>query len=196
VKAVILDLDGVYFANGKENFIRNISALGVPEELVKEVYLKSEMMRRYKLGLIDGKRFWDYAIKEWRLNKTPQELIRILQDGYELNGKKKEIMKILKEHGIKKIVCTNNFPERIGMLDERFDFLKEFDYKIFSYENKLLKPELLSIVSKITGIGNNEILYFDDSQANIDYARGLGMDAIFIEEPTRVLKMLKEILKK
>jgi len=196
MKAVILDLDGVYFSGGKERFISYISGLGVPEGKVREVYLKSDMMRKYKQGLIDGKKFWDYAIKEWRLKKTQQELLNILKDGYDLNNKKKEIMKILRDHGLKKIICTNNFSDRIRILDDRFGFLEEFDFKIFSYEHKMLKPELLGLVSEITGIENNEILYFDDSQTNIDYAKGLGMEAIFIEEPTRVLKMLKEILNK
>jgi len=196
MKAVILDLDGVYFSGGKERFISYVSGLGVSEEMVREVYLKSDMMIKYKQGLIDGKKFWDYAINEWRLKKTRQELLNILQDGYELNPKKKEIMKILKDNSLKKIICTNNFPDRIRILDDRFDFLEEFDFKIFSYEHKMLKPELLSLVSKIIGIENNEILYFDDSQTNIDYAKKLGMNAIFIEEPTRVLKMLKEIFNK
>jgi HAD superfamily hydrolase (TIGR01509 family) len=105
-------------------------------------------------------------------------------------------MKILKDNSLKKIICTNNFPDRIRILDDRFGFLEEFDFKIFSYEHKMLKPGLLSLVSKIIGIENNEILYFDDSQTNIDYAKKLGMNAIFIEEPTRVLKMLKEIFNK
>jgi HAD superfamily hydrolase (TIGR01509 family) len=196
MKAVILDLDGVYFSGGKERFISYVSGLGVSEEMVREVYLKSDMMIKYKQGLIDGKKFWDYAINEWRLKKTRQELLNILQDGYELNPKKKEIMKILKDNSLKKIICTNNFPDRIRILDDRFDFLEEFDFKIFSYEHKMLKPGLLSLVSKIIGIENNEILYFDDSQTNIDYAKKLGMNAIFIEEPTRVLKMLKEIFNK
>jgi HAD superfamily hydrolase (TIGR01509 family) len=196
MKAVILDLDGVYFSGGKERFISYVSGLGVSEEMVREVYLKSDMMIKYKQGLIDGKKFWDYAINEWRLKKTRQELLNILQDGYELNPKKKEIMKILKDNSLKKIICTNNFPDRIRILDDRFGFLEEFDFKIFSYEHKMLKPGLLSLVSKIIGIENNEILYFDDSQTNIDYAKKLGMNAIFIEEPTRVLKMLKEIFNK
>ena len=196
MKAIILDLDGVYFQNGKENFIHNISRLGVPEEKIKEVYLRSDMMKEYKKGLIDGETFWKYAIKEWELKKTPQEILNILQEGYDLNGKKKEIMKILNQNNLKKIICTNNFSDRIQILDERFDFLKEFDYKIFSYEHKMLKPELLSIVSKITGIDNKDILYFDDVQANVDYAVKLGMKAVLIKEPSRVLKMLKEMFNK
>jgi HAD superfamily hydrolase (TIGR01509 family) len=196
MKAVILDLDGVYFMNGKENFIRSISMLGVPEEKVKDVFLKSEMMKKYKQGLISGRIFWDFAIKEWGLDKSQEELLGILQQGYELNPKKKEIMKLLKDHGMKRIICTNNFPERIRILDERFGFLDDFDYAVFSYEQKRLKPELLGAVTKITGIANQEILYLDDSKENIDYASRLGMQAVLIDEPTRVLKNLKEIFDK
>ncbi len=182
--------------NGRDNFISNISKLGVSEKKIIEVYIKSDMMKQYKQGFIDGETFWNYAIKEWKLKKNRQELLEILQEGYELNGKKKEIMKILNQNNIKKVICTNNFPDRIRVLDERFDFLKEFDYKICSYEHRMLKPELLSIVSEITDIENKEILYFDDSETNIDYAKRLGMNAFLIKEPSRVLKMLKEIFVK
>ncbi len=196
MKAIILDLDGVYFSIGTNNFIDAISRLGISKEKIIDIYLKSDMMKKYKSGLLDGKAFWDYAIKEWGLKKTRQEIFQILEDSYDLNTKKKEIMKILDQNNIKRIVCTNNFPERIKILDRRFDFLREFDYKIFSYEEHMLKPELLGVVSEKTGIRNEDILFLDDSKANIDYAESIGMNAILINEPTRVLKNLKEIFNK
>jgi len=197
MKAVILDLDGVYFMNGKENFIRNINKIySVPIKLIEEVYLKSYMMRKYKQGLISGSTFWNYALSEWKIKATQAEILEILEHGYDLNGKKKEIMKLLDDHNITKIICTNNFPERIHVLNERFDFLSGFDYAVFSYEHKMLKPQLLNVVSKISGFNNSDITYFDDNEKNIEYARNLGMNAILIKEPSRVLKNLKEILKK
>jgi len=59
IKAIIFDLDGVYFKNGKKNFIKNISSkFNISEERVKEVFLKSNMMnKQYKLGKITGKEF-------------------------------------------------------------------------------------------------------------------------------------------
>jgi len=195
MKAVILDLDGVYFMNGKENFIKNINKkYSIPIKNIEYVFLKSDMMRKYKQGQISGEDFWNYALNEWKIKAKQEDILEILQEGYDLNGKKKEIMKLLKDNGIKKIICTNNFPERINILNEKFDFLREFDYIVLSYEYKMLKPELLSIVSKVSGFDNSEITYFDDSKDNIEYAKNLGMNAILIKEPSRVLKNLKEIL--
>lgn len=180
--------------NGKENFIKNINKVyDVPIKDIKSVFLKSDMMKNYKQGIISGKDFWDYAIHEWKIKAKHEDILKILKDGYDLNGKKKEIMRLLDANDIKKIVCTNNFPERIQLLDEKFEFLKEFDYVILSYENKMLKPKLLDVVSKISGFKNSDITYFDDSYDNIEYAKNIGMNSILIKEPSRVLKHLKEI---
>jgi len=151
-------------------------------------------MKKYKQGLISGNDFWDYAFSEWKIKTSKEEILELLQEGYDLNGKKKEIMRLLDENKIRRIICTNNFPERIKILDEHFDFLKEFDFVVLSYEHKLLKPQLLSVVSEVSGIDNSEITYFDDNKENIEYAKNLGMNAILIKEPSRVLKNLKEIL--
>jgi len=195
MKAVILDLDGVYFMNGKENFIKNINKMyHVPISDIENIFLKSEMMQKYKQGVVSGEEFWKYALINWKIKATKEEILEILQKGYELNGKKKEIMKLLDANNIQKIICTNNFPERIEILNEKFDFLCEFDYSILSYKHKKLKPELLNVVSQVSGFANSEITYFDDSKENIEYAKNLGMNAILIKEPSRVLKHLKEIL--
>ena len=195
MRAVILDLDGVYFKNGTENFIAYMhKKYDLTENEIKVIYLKSDMMRQYKCGLISGDGFWSYAINAWNINATMEELLSALQNGYELNEKKKEIMKILRDHNIKKIICTNNFKERINILEEQFGFLEDFDYVILSYEHNLLKPQLLDVVSKITKIDNKDIVYFDDKKENVDYANTIGIKGILIAEPSRVLKMLKELL--
>jgi FMN phosphatase YigB (HAD superfamily) len=195
MKAVILDLDGVYFHSGTENFIQYLKKkYALDEEQIKAVYLRSDMMQQYKKGNISGEEFWFYAITTWNIKATKEELLYALQDGYELNGKKKEIMKLLLDHKIHKIVCSNNFAERIQILNERFGFLQEFDFIVLSYEHHTLKPQLLDLVEDITHIQNNDIAYFDDKKENIDHANSIGMQGILINEPSRVLKMLKELL--
>lgn len=195
MKAVILDLDGVYFVKGTAQFIAAMHhQYHIPITQIEEIYLKSEMMKKYKQGIITGEEFWTYAITAWNINATKEEILHILQGGYLLNTQKDEILKLLHKNRIKKIICTNNFPERIRVLDEKFNFLKEFDYTILSYEHNRLKPQLLELVSTISGIENKDITYFDDNTANIAYAKILGMNAILVENPEIIMSQLKEIL--
>ena len=56
IKGIIFDLNGVYFKNGKSNFIENISLkFKIDEEHVKDVFLRSDEMKRYKEGKITDK---------------------------------------------------------------------------------------------------------------------------------------------
>ena len=41
IKVITFDLDGVYFPNGKANFISALGKLGISEDEVKRVFLKS-----------------------------------------------------------------------------------------------------------------------------------------------------------
>ncbi len=44
IKVITFDLDGVYFPNGKANFIKSLENLGVSEDEAKRVFLKSTQM--------------------------------------------------------------------------------------------------------------------------------------------------------
>jgi len=87
-KAITFDLDGVYFINGKANFISALVRLGVPENKAIRVFLKSdEMNTQYKTGKMTDEQFWTWAIKEWQLNLSIKEVIELLIKGYEVNSK-------------------------------------------------------------------------------------------------------------
>jgi len=58
IKVICFDLDGVYFLNGKSNFIKALGELGVSEDEAKRVFLKSdEMNNRYKIGKMTDEEF-------------------------------------------------------------------------------------------------------------------------------------------
>lgn len=53
IKAITFDMDGVYFVNGKSNFISSLGKLGISEAEAKRVFLQSdEMNYQYKKGLM------------------------------------------------------------------------------------------------------------------------------------------------
>ncbi len=193
IKGVILDLDGVYFQNGTKNFLDSVSErFGVNREDVAEIYLKSEEMQQYKKGEIDEEKFWDFFVISLNIESSKEELLEILQEGYEKNPLADEILRRLKKEGINSIICTNNFKERINVLDEKFDFVRDFDLAIFSYDFGMLKPFLLEKVVEKSGLKSEEILLLDDGKGIIDGAKEMNFNAELCEHPEEVLSKLEK----
>lgn len=182
IKAITFDLDGVYFVNGKSNFIKALGELGVSEAEAKRVFLQSDQMNNlYKRGKITDNEFWSWAAKGWKLNKSPDELVELLIEGYEVNPDVVNTVKRVRENGYKTLICSNNFPVRVNELQKKFGFLKNFDTTIFSYEVGFTKPspEIFSELIRRSGVKAEEIVYADDRQDVVEMAKGLGIHAFF-----------------
>ena len=196
IKAITFDLDGVYFINGKSNFIANIVKLGVSEDEAKRVFLKSdEMNHQYKEGKMTDEEYWAWANNEWKLNETPKKLMELLISGYEVDQDVVETVKKVRTNGHKTLICTNNFPARINGLQERFKFLDDFDAKAVSYEVGSSKPDpkIYQKLIEVSGVNANEIVYADDNNDNILEAQKLGINAFFYEGFDKFVEKLKEL---
>ena len=196
IKAITFDLDGVYFVNGKSNFINNIVKLGVLEDEAKRVFLKSdEMNRQYKEGKMTDDEFWNWANNEWKLSKTPKELMDLLISGYEIDQNVVETVKKVRSNGYKTLICTNNFPARINGLQERFKFLDDFDAKSISYEVGSSKPDpkIYQKLIEVSAVNASEIVYADDNNDNISEAQKLGINAFFYDGFDKFTEKLKEL---
>lgn len=194
IKAITFDLDGVYFINGKEGFIKNLGALGVSEDEAKRVFLKSdEMNKQYKRGLMTDEEYWSWAIQEWNLNLTVEEVKELLVKDYEVNDRVVETVKKVRELGYKTCICSNNFPARINGLQKKFGFLENFDVVVLSYEIGATKPDpkvFEELVAK-SEVEASEIVIADDGEANIEAAKTLGIKAFFYEGFDKFLEDLR-----
>ncbi len=196
VKVICFDLDGVYFLKGKENFIANLVKLGVSEEKAKEVFFQSDKMNKeYKAGLIGDREFWSWAIREWKLSMGPKEVINLMISGYEINQPAVELVRKLKSNGYKTAVCSNNFPARINGLNERFDFLKDFDVIVLSYKVGVLKPDrgIFEELIKKSNVKPEEIVYSDDSKDKLSGAESLGIKTFVYHNFSRFCRELKRL---
>jgi len=196
IKAICFDLDGVYFVNGKSNFITNLGKYGVSEDEAKRVFLKSdEMNKMYKEGKMPDDEYWSWAIDQWRIDLTVQEVINLLIEGYEINEDVVKVVKDVRENGYKTLICTNNFPARINGLDKRFGLLDNFDAYVFSYEIGATKPstKIFQILVDRSGVKAGEIVFADDNDANLDGAKEVGIQAFFYEGFEHFMGKLKEL---
>ncbi|MBI4100036.1 HAD family phosphatase [Candidatus Microgenomates bacterium] len=184
IKGITFDLDGVYFPNGKPNFIKALGELGVSQEEAERVFFQSdEMNKQYKVGKMTDEEFWSWAAKEWRVDKTPQELIELLIAGYDVDPRVVETVKKVRAKGYKTLICTSNFPARINGLQKKFGFLDDFDVAVFSYEVGANKPspKLFEELISRSGLQAAEIVFADDYEENVVAAKTAGIAALHFE---------------
>ncbi len=196
IEAITFDLDGVYFPNGKANFIKALGKLGVSEDEAKRVFLKSDQMNQvYKIGKMTDEEFWSWAAKEWQLDKTPQELIDLLISGYDVDERVVSTVKTVRANGYKTLVCSSNFPARVNGLQQKFHFLDNFDAAVFSYEVGANKPSDKIFQELITrsGVPANTIVFADDHAENLDEAKKLGINTFLYEDFDKFIDQLKSL---
>ena len=99
----------------------------------------------------------------------------------------------LRKKGIKSIICSNNFDGRIRVLNERFDFLKDFDFVVLSYKHGITKPKLLEKVLEKTHFKPEEIVVIDDGKEIIQEAGKRGFKTILCEDPHKTDFYLKKL---
>jgi len=194
IQAITFDLDGVYFPSGKVNFIKALGKLGVSEDEAKRVFLRSDQMNQaYKIGKMTDEKFWSWAAKEWKLQKTPQELIDLLISGYDVDERVVDTIKGVRANGYKTLVCSSNFPARVNGLQQRFGFLDNFDVTVFSYEVGANKPSKIIFQELINraGVPAQTIIFADDHAENLDEAKQLGITAFLYEDFNKFIDQLK-----
>ena len=171
IKAITFDLDGVYFTS--DSFSNFKKELGV--ENFNDAY-----MTQFKQGILTEDQFWDLTRQEFGVTLSNQQITNLLADSYSVNQNVVDYVKQVRSQGIKTCICTNNFPTRINALNQKYNFLSDFDVKVFSYDVGATKPDhkIFQALVDQSGFKPQEIFYADDKQVNVDAAKSLGLNAI------------------
>jgi HAD superfamily hydrolase (TIGR01509 family) len=184
MKAITFDLEGVYFPDGKARFLSALQELGVLEDEARRVFLQSdEMNNRYKLGKMSDEDFWGWAVNEWSLNMSVQDLINLLIESYRVDTRVDAVVKRAKAQGYKTLVCSNNFPARVNGLNQRLGFLDNFDVSVFSYEVGAAKPSkvIFEELIKRADLPAESIVFADDNPDKLSGAKQLGIKTFVYE---------------
>ncbi len=196
VKVITFDLDGVYFPEGKANFMKAVIALGVSEDEFKRVFAKSPQMNlEYKLGKITDEQFWTWAISEWKLNLSWTEVVSLMIESYSVDNKIVEVINKVRAKGYKTAICTSNFPARINGLQSRFGFLDNFDVKVISYEVDANKPDK-AIFEKLVekaGVLPEDIAFADDNEESVASSISVGITTFLYKDFETYLEQLKGV---
>jgi len=98
-----------------------------------------------------------------------------------------EIVRRLKANGVPLYLVTNHPADVFESRRNRYEILQQFDGAVVSGEEGVLKParEIFDRLAERYGIDPSASLFIDDSQENVDGARGAGFQAVrFVDAET------------
>lgn len=105
-----------------------------------------------------------------------------------------EILYAIKQKGYKTYILSN-MGEGSHKQIMHYDFLKEFDGSIFSYQVKLCKPDpdIYKKLLETYDLIPSECLFIDDVMANIKGAQEVGIDGILCSDHNFVLSEMRRL---
>lgn len=188
IRAVIFDLWGTLILNSADLNINGKVAvprlLGIDETDFKRL-LKDEWGTHKEWN---EREFFSALLRKLNANDNAllERLVQMWERHYNavtLAPGAAELLDMLKRAGYKVGLLTNTEHPSLKLL-KRFDIEKYFDFKILSFDYKLIKParELFHIAASKAGVPVNEICVIGD-KPDIDIwpARQLGMRTIWVD---------------
>ncbi|MDQ6985052.1 MAG: HAD family hydrolase [Candidatus Dojkabacteria bacterium] len=167
IKAICFDLDGVYFTEaGKKGYERRLLELSPksPEE-VREFIYNSKATRDHHLGLLSIDEYLNEMNEALEVNLDFGVFKEIYTDYYEVNPEIKEVILDLKVRGYIICACSNISESRIKALQEKFGFFSDFDALVFSFKERVFKPDqkIFEALVREAGCLPEELVYADDN---------------------------------
>lgn len=105
-----------------------------------------------------------------------------------------DLIKKLKKN-YKIVLFSNNFAYNVEQFFKYLGMRNLFDEVIVSSDHKMKKPEerFYKKLLEIVGLQENEIVFIDDTEENVDAGRKLGIQSFLFTDSTKLKKELQQI---
>ncbi|MDP2604739.1 MAG: HAD-IA family hydrolase [Deltaproteobacteria bacterium] len=179
IQAVVFDLGGVLFSEGKSVALEKLTtAHGYERKLIGAIWSSPQSILLRK-GLMSDKDFWKWARQQLPSSYDSRLIQREWYNGYLLDNDIYELIASLqKKHSI--IAFSGNIESRIAFLEERYHFRHLFDIEVYSFDFHMTKPEreFVQVMIEKSGARSEEIVYIDDNESYAKPARDLGVKVV------------------
>ena len=191
IRAVYLDLGGVYYTEGfREGLYSIASNHGLDREDFYDTGREVVFATGYVRGEAPESEFWsELARKSGIEGNLFPDRETILAAFKPVGGMRELAARIREQVPLGLLTDQCNW---LYELDERDGLLSAFDTVVNSYEEGYSKQdmEIFRIACQRFGLLPEEIVFFDDSPANIDRANDFGMRAFLFEDAERTEAIL------
>lgn len=197
IKAICFDLDGVYFTSqGKQGFINRLNQLTNNPAKVKFAFTESTEYAALCKGELSVELFINWLNKYLATDFDQQSLAQFWIKDYQINPQVQNYINSIREQGILSCTISNNNQIRVDALQNKFNFLADFDIAIFSYQEKCFKPDpqIFQKLIQRSGLKSDEIFYTDDSSERISGASSLGIKTLIYQDWESFITQLAQLI--
>jgi len=198
IRAVIFDYGEVLCHRPpEEEFRRLANVFGADAKSFQALWDKNR--GAFDRGDITAEAYWTALAEDAGAELDRQQLDQVCKWDVEMWGNANSGMVrwlgLLRPGGIKTGLLSNIHPAMIAYLRENFDWLELFDFKTFSAEVRLIKPDPAIYEHTLRGLGvrAGETLFVDDREINVLAARELGIHALQFRSVAELRRDLEAI---
>ncbi len=159
--------------------------VGVPEPPFFDIY--SATRDEYDCGRCDCMQHWQHFARTAGVTLTSEQIARVVEletrMWLRVNPEALALARHIKAAGVRTAILSNMPFDLLDSLQKKFDWLDEFEVKIWSCEHGVIKPDaaIYRICLDALGCEPGRALFFDDRPNNVEGARKAGMDAHLFE---------------
>lgn len=196
-KVILCDLGGVLIDLHWVEHARGLFGKDMAADELKARWLSLGSVREFEAGNIDFQAFYELFCSETSakvaFDKFKSEFVGII-------GPVKpgcyEILDRLAGFGRLAMLSNTNYLH-VEHLKRVSKIFAPFADLFFSYELRMVKPDrgIFAAVADRLGCAASDILFFDDSQTNIDAATSFGMHGFRVDSPQEIAKIVDARLK-
>lgn len=183
VKFLYFDLGNVLLLFDQHRACRQMAEVaGVPEETVFSAIFESDLNRRFELGRITSRQFYEEFCDKTRTRADYDALALAGSAMFEVNLTARAVLAQLlgARHRLGLLSNTNEMHWNY-CTDGRYSLIPgAFEVCVLSYRTGMMKPdrEIYLKAAEMAGVEPQEIFYVDDIAGHVEGARAVGFDAV------------------
>ena len=196
IQAVIFDFGSVLVRMGDEAPRQALAEqLGVPLKALYRLVFDSETALRALVGELTIEQHWQ-AVGE-ALGVAPEALPAVKAQFWSADLVNHELVDTIRmlRPGYKVGLLSNAWNDLRQVMQERFHFDGLFDDLVISAEVGLAKPDprIFRLAVERLGVQPAEAIFIDDVLANVEAARGVGLQAIHYRDNPQLFEALERL---
>lgn len=194
IRGMIFDFGGVLGLPQKSEARKvMMETAGVDEDAFFQSYFDVRM--EYDRGTISRREYWEQVLQKLNLQLSKEvfeTLIVVDEESWVSENPEMTTFIQKNRERMEKTAILSNMPkEFVPSILKNFEWIQSFDQLFWSCDVQMVKPEreFYELAAEGLGLDPEMCLFIDDSMANVEGARAVGMEAIhytdfdsFIEE--------------